>query len=244
MKLLRVLIITLLVGLLIGNLYFLVGGEWINWDWLLEKMSVLAEISEDYFWSAVILFLGVRFFFSVVSVPGSGVLTTAGGAIFGLWAGTLLTLIAVMSGLSVAFILTRYGWLQLGPARAGDKSERPEKSYAAAGAGLLMILRLTNLAPAFMINSGFAVTRMKFSTYFFISLPSVLPGIMLFSAFGHGLGEVMSSPVQPRSVILLALAAAGLFSIVFAGWKLEVVRKGFCGAHKFESGCAFHGQLD
>ena len=182
---------------------------------LQQSFQTFKHLSTEHFLISVLCFLVLRFFFSVVSIPGTGVLTVAGGALFGLWLGSFLTATAVSGGLLVTFLFSRYAFQDLVRSRAGNYLDYIDKGTDKFGGGFLFMLRLVEVAPSFLINTAFGLTTMKAWTYFWVSLAGVLPGIVIFANAGTRLAELENLSGLMDPLLLASLAALGLL-VVFS----------------------------
>lgn len=181
--------------------------------WLQKNFETIKLTSTEHYCVSVMIFLALRFFFSVVSIPGTGVLTVAGGALFGLWLGSLLTAVAVCSGLVVTFLLSRYAFRDMVRRKAGAYLAFIDKGTAKYGSSFLFLLRVMEVAPSFLINTAFGLTTMKVWTYFWISLAGILPGIIIFANAGTRLAELESLSGLVNPAVVASLAALGLLII-------------------------------
>ncbi len=206
----RTAVLLIFILLSAAFLFSVNSREFLSLSWLQDNFQTFKHLSAEHFLISVLVFLVVRFFFSVVSIPGTGILTVAGGALFGVWLGSLLTAMAVGAGLLVTFLISRYAVQDLVRRKAGKYLDFIDKGIEKYGAGFLVMLRLIEVAPSFMINTAFALTTMKTWTYLWVSLAGTLPGIVIFANAGTRLAdlETLSNLMDPA--VTASLAALGL----------------------------------
>jgi len=87
-----------------------------------------------------------------LSLPGAAVLTLAGGALLGLWTGTLTVSFVSTIGATLACIVSRFiprDWVQ---AKVGDKLKTVNDGIEKEGAFYLFTLRLIPVFPFWLIN--------------------------------------------------------------------------------------------
>ncbi|MBA2723737.1 MAG: TVP38/TMEM64 family protein, partial [Methylibium sp.] len=89
---------------------------------------------------------------AALSLPGAAVMTLAGGALFGLWIGTLVVSFASSIGATLAFLASRYLLRDTVQRRFGDKLTAVNEGVARDGAFYLFTLRLVPLFPFFAVN--------------------------------------------------------------------------------------------
>ncbi|VUD69128.1 TVP38/TMEM64 family inner membrane protein YdjZ [Thalassocella blandensis] len=134
----------------------------------------------------VLVYLAVASF----SLPGTGPLTFAAGAVFGVWQGILLVSILSAVGATGGMLLSRLllrNWVERQYQRFIEKVnlglERDGKWY-------LFSLRLIPPIPYFIVNLVFGVTHMRALTFFWVSQLGMLPLIMLYVNAGANLGQL------------------------------------------------------
>ncbi len=210
----RTVVLVIFVLLLAFNLLFFNTLDLLSMSWLQDNFQTLKYFSAENFLFSVLAFLGLRFFFSLVSIPGTGVLTVAGGALFGVWMGSFLSVMSVGAGLLVTFLISRYAVQDLVRCKARKYMGFIDKGTDKYGAGFLLMLRLIEVAPSFLINTAFALTTMKAWTYYWVSLAGILPGVVIFANAGTRLSELesLSDLMDPVAAFSLAALAFLLLS--------------------------------
>jgi pyruvate/2-oxoglutarate dehydrogenase complex dihydrolipoamide dehydrogenase (E3) component/uncharacterized membrane protein YdjX (TVP38/TMEM64 family) len=124
-----------------------------------------------------------------LSLPGAAVMTLAGGAIFGLWWGTVIVSFASTLGATLAFLASRYllrDWVQ---ERFGDKLKPVNEGIARDGAFYLFALRLVPAIPFVAINLVMGLTPMRTWTYLWVSQLGMLAGTIAYVYAGTQLAE-------------------------------------------------------
>lgn len=146
---------------------------------------------------------------AAASLPGAAVLTLAGGAVFGLWGGTLLVSFASSAGALLAFLAARYVLRQAVQARVSRWLEVVNRGVESDGPLYLATLRLIPLAPFAAINLVMGLTRIPSRTFYWVSQLAMLPATLIYVNAGAQLPSVTSlhDIVTPRVLLsLLALA--------------------------------------
>ncbi len=195
-------------------LYSILTDSGINITWFQSNMDRLEIITQNHLIFSIISFLILRYFFAVISVPGSGVLSIVGGAIFNFWLALLLALFSISLGTLTMFLLSRYALKNLIMDKFPEQFEQMKKSLEEYGPMLLFLLRISGVFPSFVINSFFALTPIKTITFLWISLLGNFPGIIIFVNAGSRISEIekMGDLLTPH--ILLSLFALGLLPML------------------------------
>lgn len=137
------------------------------------------------------------------------ILALAGGLLFGLWQGSLLTFIGAMLNCTLMFLLGRYTMRDRLQAYVREKlnpvwQERLAKSGGREGFFLLISLRLIPLVPYNLINYAFSLTEMSLRNYLIASAIGIIPGTVVFINIGDKAID-LRSPAFWLSIGLLVL---------------------------------------
>jgi len=179
-----------------------------------------------------VIFLVVYVVVTALSLPGAVVMTLAGGALFGLWWGTLIVSFASSIGALLAFLVSRYLLRESVQSRFGDRLTTINAGIKRDGAFYLFTLRLIPVFPFFLINLLMGLTTMSALTFYGVSQLGMLAGTFVYVNAGTQLAQLSSlsgilSPAIVLSFVLLAtfpwLARTGLNSWrkhrVYARWQ-------------------------
>lgn len=153
----------------------------------------------------------------VALVPGA-ILTLAGGAIFGLFWGTVYVFIAAVIGSSGAFLVARYLARGAVESRLG-RSERfatLDRSIGEQGLKIVFLLRLSPVFPFSFMNYAIGITRISFRDYLLASV-GMLPGTVLYVYYGKLVGDVAAlagGAAPERDAGYYAILAIGLAATV------------------------------
>jgi uncharacterized membrane protein YdjX (TVP38/TMEM64 family) len=175
----------------------------------------------------VLTYVGIVAF----SLPGATVATLTGGFLFGVFPGTLFNVAAATAGATVIFLAARAGFGEQLAARM-DASEglvrRMKTGIDANQWPMLFLIRLVpavpffaaNLVPAFV---GVPTHRYVVSTFF-----GIMPGALVYTSVGAGLGEVFARGETPDLGIIfepqILLPLLGLAALAALPLVLRAVR--------------------
>lgn len=151
---------------------------------------------------------------TALSLPGAAILTLAAGGIFGLVTGTVIVSFASTMGATLAFLAARFVLGESVQKKFGQRLAEINKGIDKEGAFYLFTLRLVPLVPFFVINLLMGLTKMKTSTFYWVSQVGMLLGTIVFVNAGTELAKIDSlkgilSPGLIGSFILL-----GVFPII------------------------------
>jgi len=139
---------------------------------------------------APLVFIAVYVAAVVAFVPGS-LLTLAGGALFGVVAGTAYVFVAATLGACAAFGLARTvarGAIERRVA-ASPRFAAIDGAIAADGRRITFLLRLSPVFPFSLLNYALGLTRVRFADYVIACL-GMLPGTLLYVYLGSLAGDL------------------------------------------------------
>ncbi|MFC0409621.1 VTT domain-containing protein [Roseomonas elaeocarpi] len=153
--------------------------------------------------AAVGLFLLLGFLAFPVNV-----LIVATAAAFGTWPG-----LAYAIGGALLSAAAMYGMgLKLGPELLrrflGPRINRISQSVARNGILAVTVVRLMPIAPFSLVNLVAGAMRIRFLDYMVGTFLGLLPGVVLMSAVGDRMGQILAHPTVGNVVILVAALAA------------------------------------
>jgi pyruvate/2-oxoglutarate dehydrogenase complex dihydrolipoamide dehydrogenase (E3) component/uncharacterized membrane protein YdjX (TVP38/TMEM64 family) len=147
---------------------------------------------------------------AALSLPGSVVMSLAGGALFGLAWGTLLVSFASSLGALLAFLASRYVLRDVVQKKFSDRLKTINERMARDGAFYLFTLRLVTVFPFFLINLLMGLTPMRAFTFYFVSQAGMLASSAVYANAGTQLAglDSLSGILSPG--LLFSFALLGL----------------------------------
>jgi uncharacterized membrane protein YdjX (TVP38/TMEM64 family) len=166
---------------------------------------------------APVAFVIVYALATVAFVPGS-ILTLTAGAIFGIGAGTLYTLIAATCGASLAFLFSRYAARSLVERRIAThpRFSAIDRAVAREGRRIVFLLRLSPLFPFNLLNYALGLTSVRFGDYV-VACAGMLPGTLLYVYYGKLAGDVARAAGG-----LVPERGAGYYTVLVLGFVATV----------------------
>ncbi|MEG3920437.1 TVP38/TMEM64 family protein [Microcoleus sp. T3_A4] len=151
--------------------------------------SLLMRI-EDLGWWGPVAFVATYNLATVLFVPGS-VLTLGGGAIFGLWWGSVYVFAASILGAVFAFAIGRYlcrdrvvKYMESHP-----KFKALDRAVSQQGLKIVFLTRLCPLFPFNLLNYALGITQVSLKDYVLGSF-GMIPGTIMYVYSGSLVGEV------------------------------------------------------
>lgn len=217
----RLLRLAPLAALLLGLAAFLaLGGlRWLSFEHLQAHHARLAAWVAAQGACGPLLYAALYALAVAFSVPGAVVLTLIGGFLFGVWLGALLTVVGATLGATVVFLAARYALADVLRARTGSTIHKMEAGFRKNAFSYLLALRLIPVFPFFLVNLAPAFLGVRLSTYVAATFLGIIPGTVVYSSVGAGLGALLREGGRPdlsiiwRPEILLPLIGLALLAL-------------------------------
>ena len=155
-----------------------------------DVLRTLLMRIEDLGWWGPVAFVATYNLATVLFVPGS-VLTVGGGAIFGLWWGSVYVFAASTLGAVFAFALGRYlcrdrvvKYMESHP-----KFKALDRAVSQQGLKIVFLTRLCPLFPFNLLNYALGITQVSLKDYVLGSF-GMIPGTIMYVYSGSLVGEV------------------------------------------------------
>ena len=213
MNLRKLLLLAVLIAL-VATFFALDLGRFFSLDYIKAARADFAALYAAR--PAVVLgaFFAAYVAVAALSLPGAAIMTLLAGAIFGLWVGTVVVSFASSIGATLAMLVSRYVLRDSVKARFGTRLADIDRGIEREGAFYLFTLRLVPVFPFFVINLLMGLTKIKVSTFYWVSQLGMLAGTLVYVNAGTQLAQISSlqgilSPGLIGSFVLL-----GLFPLV------------------------------
>ncbi len=210
----RKLLFLLFIGLLVGLYFALDLGRFFSLELLRQQQSALADWHAANPWLTAAAYFALYVLLTALSLPGAALMTLAGGAVFGLWWGTLIVSFASSIGATLAFLVARFLLRDWVTTRFGQRLQAINDGIRREGNFYLFTLRLVPAIPFFLINLLFGLTAMKVRSFYWVSQLGMLPGTLVYVNAGTQLAQIesLSGIVSPD--LLLSFALLGVFPLL------------------------------
>lgn len=231
MKLTRWLIVLFFVVTTICFFWFDLE-EYLTLEMIQSRSGALRDQVQAHPWWAASVFFAAYVGLTVMSFPGTVVLTLLAGALFGLIGGTLLVSFASNIGALIAMLISRFllrDWVQR---RFAKQVSSINRGLDRDGSFYLFTLRLIPLVPFVLLNPALGLTRVGFWTFWWTTQLGMLPGNIIYVNAGRQLSRVREisdilSPSMIGTLVLLAvfpLIANKMLALykarkVYRGWE-------------------------
>lgn len=161
----------------------------------------------------VIAFVVIYNLAAVLLIPGS-LLTLGGGALYGVFWGSIYVVIAATLGAIIAFLMGRYyarSWVNQ-QLQGHSKFQAIDKAIAREGLKIVFLTRLSPIFPFNLLNYALGITCVSLKDYIIGSL-GMIPGTIMYVYIGSLAGDIAALGM-PQKMSPQAQGAQWLIKIV------------------------------
>lgn len=195
-------LVVILIAAVVG---FFTLRDYLTFDTLRENREALLAFRDANYIGIVAVFVAIYFVIVAFSLPGAAVASVTGGFLFGLGLGATFNVIAASLGAFAIFLAARWGLGKTLAARmeASDGALKKIKDGLRENEiSVLFLLRLVPAVPFFVANLLPALVGVKFRNFAFTTVLGIIPGAIVFTWIGVGLGEVFDRGESPDLSLL------------------------------------------
>ena len=181
-------------------------------DWLAPVVLKVLELGP---WAPVLFVL--IYVVAAVTLAPAFFLTVAGGAVFGVWQGSLLVFVGASLGASAVFALAsplaRTRWMRR--VTSDERVAAVRNAVAEGGVRVMFLLRLSPLVPYSILNYALALSGVRYAD-FVVALLGMIPAILLYTYYGKVVGDVAAlaaGVAPPHGVENYLLLGLGLVTV-------------------------------
>jgi len=190
----------LLMILAVAVIGALTLGDFLSYETLRAQRETLIVFRDSHYIATAAVFLIAYVAIVAFSLPGATAATLTGGFLFGLFPGVLFNISAATLGAIVIFLAARWGFGERLAARmdASDgrirrlKAQLDENQFS-----VLLMIRLVPAVPFFVANLLPAFVGMRLATFTAATFLGIIPGSIVLTWVGVGLGEVFARGESP-----------------------------------------------
>jgi len=198
---------------LVSAFFWLDLGQYLD----METLKARQDDIDAYYHAHPVRTIAVYFvayvLMAALSLPGAVWITLAGGAIFGLWVGTVIISFASTIGATLAFLAARFlfhDWVQ---ERFGRSMRSVNAGVRRDGAFYLFTLRMVPLFPFWVINLVMALTPIRTWVFYVVSQVGMLAGTLVYVNAGAQLAQIRSLDGVLSPSLLASLSLLGIFPL-------------------------------
>ncbi|MCU0827697.1 MAG: TVP38/TMEM64 family protein [Tabrizicola sp.] len=202
-------ILAIAVAAITGAVFF---RDQLSFETLAQHREVLIAFRDGNYLMTVLVFLLAYVAIVALSLPGGTVATLTGGFLFGLFPGVLYNVLGATLGAVLIFLAARSGFgekLSAKLSAGGGAAARLIEGIRQNEWSVLFLMRLVPVVPFFLANLVPAFTGTRLSVYAVTTFLGIIPGALVFTSVGSGLGDVFALGEKPDLSILFTAPVLG-----------------------------------
>ena len=217
--LLRWLPLIILVVALVCFFYFQLY-RYLSFSMLKEHRYFLTQWTEQHRLISALLLMLIYIAVVAISIPVGTILTLAAGFLFGVVFGTIYVVVGATMGACVVFLAVKTSLGSTLAERHGKWLVKFENNLQENAFNYLLFLRLVPVFPFWIINIAAGLLNVSLGRFFLATLIGIIPGSLVYTAVGNGLGAILDKGGEPNlgiiftPAVLLPLLGLSILSIV------------------------------
>lgn len=205
----------------------------LTFEKLAENREALLAFRDANYLLAVVGFVVAYSTMVAFSLPGATIATLTGGFLFGIFPGTLFNVSAATMGAVLIFLAAKWGFGE----RMANRMEGSEGAVKRIKDGIdenqwsmLFLIRLVPAVPFWMANLVPAMVGVPLSRFVISTFLGIIPGGLVYTSVGAGLGEVFARGETPDLGIIfepqILLPILGLCALAALPMVIKALRGG------------------
>jgi uncharacterized membrane protein YdjX (TVP38/TMEM64 family) len=206
----KMLPILVIVAVAIAGFFLL--GDKLNFQTLADNREALIAWRDSNYALAAIVYVAIYVAVVAFSLPGGSIMTLTGGFLFGLVAGATFTVTAATIGATAIFVAAKTGLGDALKARldgSGGTLAKMRKGVEENAVSFLLLMRLVPAMPFWLANLAPAFLGVPLVTYVWTTFVGIIPGTVVYTWVGSGLGDVFARGETPDLGIIFTPSILG-----------------------------------
>lgn len=205
-------------------IYLIAGGlvaawrfelfEYLSLDKLREQQDVLAGFVADNWLLAGAAYVGIYAAATLFMIPGALWITIAGGFMFGIWGGSIATIIGATLGASLLFFAAKTSVGDSLRKLAGSYADRVRDEFQQSPLSYMFAMRFVPAMPFPIANIVPALLGAKYRDYFVTTAFGIIPGVFAYTLVGTSIGELGANEDPDFGAIAKTLLPAGIVLLI------------------------------
>ena len=193
----RLPIIVICVVALLGAFFL---RDYLNFDTLAANREALIAFRDDNYVLTALAFVALYAAIVAFSLPGATIMTLTGGFLFAIFPGALFNVTGATLGAIGIFLAARWGFGEQMSKRLEGSEGMVRKIKDGIDENqwsMLFLIRLVPAVPFFLANLIPSVVGVPLSRFAISTFLGIIPGAVVYTSVGAGLGEVFARGETP-----------------------------------------------
>jgi uncharacterized membrane protein YdjX (TVP38/TMEM64 family) len=208
----KIIIVAVIAGIIAAFKIFDLG-QYLSLSYIKASQEKFELLFTEHPVAVIASYMLIYIFTTSLSLPGAVVLTIGGGALFGLFAGTIIVSFASTIGATLACFVARYllrDWIQ---GKFPERIKKVNEGVEREGAFYLFTLRLIPVFPFWMINVLMGLTKMPLARFYWVSQLGMIPGTIVYVNAGKEIAQIESLKGILSPGLIISFVLIGIFPL-------------------------------
>ncbi len=195
-------LVAIIVAAVIG---FWTLRDYLSFEALRDNREALLAFRDANYLQTVLAFIGIYIAIVAFSLPGASIATLTGGFLFATFPGALFNIVGATTGAALIFLAAKWGLGERLAARMESSDGAVKKFKDGIDENqwsMLFLMRLVPAVPFFVANLIPAMVGVSLFRFVITTFIGIIPGSVVFTSVGAGLGEVFESGETPNLGII------------------------------------------
>ena len=205
--------------------------DYLSFQALAENREALIAFRDANYVLTVAAFVAAYVVIVAFSLPGATIATLTGGFLFATFPGALFNITGATIGAAIIFLAARWGLGEKLSAKMDASDGAVKKIKTAIDDNqweALFLIRLVPAVPFFVANLVPALVGVPLSRFVITTFLGIIPGAVVYTSVGAGLGEVFARGETPNLGIIfepqILLPILGLCALAALPIVIKVIR--------------------
>ena len=179
--------------------------DYLTFETLRDNREALLAFRDANYLATVAVFMLAYIVIVAFSLPGATIATLTGGFLFATFPGALFNVTAATIGAILIFLAARWGLGERLSAKMGNSEGAVKKIKDGIDENqwsMLFLIRLVPAVPFFVANLVPALIGVPLNRFAISTFLGIIPGGVVYTSVGAGLGEVFASGETPNLGII------------------------------------------
>jgi uncharacterized membrane protein YdjX (TVP38/TMEM64 family) len=186
-------------------------------EYFLQNYQYFRYYVENYYATSVLIFMLVMLITSSLMIPVTGLVTMAGGALFGIIKGGIYSTIAFSVGTAISLFFVRYFFAESAFEKLKKYENKIPKIKSDNWFWIVCSLYITTFTPTFVVIGLASLSPIKIASYIIAALIGAFPGALMYAFFGNKLIQFQSASLPWYTYLILIILSALFLVPIFAG---------------------------
>lgn len=192
-------------------LYYFGLARYLSLENVKANASHLQEKVTENYMHAAFMFIAISTALIIFTLPITAPMGVMGGFLFGFWPGVLYSMISVIIGASISFLVVRYALSHMMKHRYGARLAGFNERMKKYGYTYLITLQLLTVVPYFIINTLAALAGVSFFMFLLTTVVGSFPIVAIYAFAGKQLYKIHSwKDILSKEMLIVLLLLAGL----------------------------------